>query len=39
VTIGQNAYFEGLYLSSSTIATAMTNLVPAVTFVLATVIG
>ncbi|PON99264.1 WAT1-related protein [Trema orientale] len=39
VIIGQNAYFEGLYLSSSTIATAMTTLVPAVTFVFATVIG
>ncbi|KAJ4709445.1 WAT1-related protein [Melia azedarach] len=35
VTANQNAYFEGLYLSSSTVASAMTNLMPAVTFVMA----
>ncbi|XP_008223640.2 PREDICTED: WAT1-related protein At4g30420 [Prunus mume] len=39
VTANQNAYFEGLYLASSTIASAMANLVPAITFVLATVVG
>ncbi|GMJ07200.1 Usually multiple acids move in and out Transporters 34 [Hibiscus trionum] len=39
VTASQNAYFEGLYLSSSTIASAMTNLIPAVTFVLTAILG
>ncbi|PON56051.1 Plant-drug/metabolite exporter [Parasponia andersonii] len=39
VTANQNAYFEGLYLSSSTITTAMTNLLPAITFVMATIVG
>lgn len=39
VTANQNAYFEGLYLSSSSITTAMTNLIPAVTFVMAAIVG
>ncbi|KAK3017362.1 hypothetical protein RJ639_006176 [Escallonia herrerae] len=39
VTINQNIYFEGLYLASSSIASAMTNLVPAVTFVIASFVG
>ncbi|OMP05663.1 Drug/metabolite transporter [Corchorus olitorius] len=39
VTANQNAYFEGLYLSSSTIASAMTNLIPAVTFVITAILG
>ncbi|XP_015884397.2 WAT1-related protein At4g30420-like isoform X2 [Ziziphus jujuba] len=39
VTGNQNAYFEGLFLSSSTIATAMTNLMPAITFVMAATAG
>ncbi|KAK6235967.1 hypothetical protein SCA6_011304, partial [Theobroma cacao] len=39
VTANQNAYFEGLYLSSSTIASAMTNLIPAVTFVMTAILG
>ncbi|KAH9654160.1 WAT1-related protein [Citrus sinensis] len=39
VTANQNAYFEGLYLSSSTVASAMTNLMPAVTFVMAFIAG
>ncbi|XVE98669.1 hypothetical protein REPUB_Repub03eG0127300 [Reevesia pubescens] len=39
VTANQNAYFEGLYLSSSTIASAMTNLIPAVTFVMTAIFG
>ncbi|KAE8726429.1 putative Auxin-induced protein 5NG4 [Hibiscus syriacus] len=39
VTVNQNAYFEGLYLSSSTIASAMTNLIPAVTFFMTAVLG
>ncbi|KAK8707260.1 hypothetical protein V6N13_058321 [Hibiscus sabdariffa] len=39
VTASQNLYFEGLYLSSSTIASAMTNLIPAVTFVMTAILG
>ncbi|PON99266.1 Plant-drug/metabolite exporter [Trema orientale] len=39
VTANNNTYFEGLNLSSSTIATAMLNLIPAITFVMATVVG
>ncbi|KAK5835760.1 hypothetical protein PVK06_011465 [Gossypium arboreum] len=39
VTANQNAYFEGLYLSSSTTASAMTNLIPAVTFVMTAILG
>ncbi|KAA3464084.1 WAT1-related protein isoform X1 [Gossypium australe] len=39
VTANQNAYFEGLYLSSSTAASAMTNLIPAVTFVMTAILG
>ncbi|XP_031386668.1 WAT1-related protein At4g30420-like isoform X2 [Punica granatum] len=34
-----NLYFEGLYLSSAAIATAMVNLVPVVTLVMATAMG
>ncbi|KAF7838096.1 WAT1-related protein [Senna tora] len=39
VTVNQNAYFEGLHLSSSTVTTAMTNLVPAVTFFITAIVG
>ncbi|PON48420.1 Plant-drug/metabolite exporter [Parasponia andersonii] len=39
VTANNSTYFEGLNLSSSTIATAMLNLIPAITFVMATVVG
>ncbi|KAJ8767394.1 hypothetical protein K2173_017438 [Erythroxylum novogranatense] len=39
VTCNQNAYFEGLYLASSTAASALTNLVPAITFVVAAILG
>ncbi|KAI5675615.1 hypothetical protein M9H77_06565 [Catharanthus roseus] len=39
VTINQNIYFEGLYLASSSIASAMANLVPAITFVMAYTAG
>ncbi|KAI4335489.1 hypothetical protein L6164_014129 [Bauhinia variegata] len=39
ITANQNTYFEGLYLASSTVATAMSNLVPAVTFVMAAIFG
>lgn len=39
VTANQNAYFEGLYLSSSTAASALTNLMPAITFVMAAISG
>ncbi|KAI4335488.1 hypothetical protein L6164_014128 [Bauhinia variegata] len=39
ITINQNVYFEGLYLASSSIASAICNLVPAVTFVIASSLG
>ncbi|CDP02894.1 unnamed protein product [Coffea canephora] len=39
VTVNQNIYFEGLYLASSSIASAMGNLLPAITFVLAYIVG
>ncbi|KAL5773034.1 hypothetical protein ACOSP7_012651 [Xanthoceras sorbifolium] len=39
VTANQNAYLEGLYLASSTMASTMTNLIPAVTFVMAFIAG
>lgn len=39
VTANQNAYFRGLYYSSSTAATAMSNLIPALTFVFAAIAG
>ncbi|KAK4604917.1 hypothetical protein RGQ29_013117 [Quercus rubra] len=39
VTLNQNLFFEGLYLSSTSVSTAMSNLVPAVTFVLASILG
>ncbi|XP_027329638.1 WAT1-related protein At4g28040 [Abrus precatorius] len=39
VTANQNAYFRGLYYASSTAATAMSNLIPALTFVIATIVG
>ncbi|KAK9274552.1 hypothetical protein L1049_021801 [Liquidambar formosana] len=39
VTLSQNIYFEGLYLASSSIASAMGNLVPAVTFLMAFIVG
>ncbi|PON90715.1 Plant-drug/metabolite exporter [Trema orientale] len=39
VAINQNVYFEGLYLASSTMASAMGNLVPAVTFLIASILG
>ncbi|KAL7193692.1 hypothetical protein ACSBR2_025330 [Camellia fascicularis] len=39
VTINQNVYFEGLYLASSSMGSAMGNLVPAITFVIASFIG
>ncbi|KAI9125835.1 hypothetical protein K1719_003253 [Acacia pycnantha] len=39
VTASQNAYFEGLHLSSSTVTTAMSNLIPAVTFISAAILG
>ncbi|CAN0912265.1 WAT1-related protein At4g28040, partial [Linum grandiflorum] len=35
VTANQNAYFQGINLASSTAANAITNLIPALTFVLA----
>lgn len=39
VTANQNAYFRGLYYASSTAATAMSNLIPALTFVMAAIAG
>uniref|UniRef100_A0A7N0RI12 EamA domain-containing protein n=1 Tax=Kalanchoe fedtschenkoi TaxID=63787 RepID=A0A7N0RI12_KALFE len=39
VTMNQNVYFEGLYLASSSMASAMSNLTPAVTFVVAFALG
>lgn len=39
VTLNQNMYFEGLYLASSSIASATYNLIPAVTFMTAAAIG
>ncbi|CAK8559998.1 unnamed protein product [Lathyrus sativus] len=39
VTLYQNLYFEGLYLSSSSVATAMLNLIPGITFVIAAFVG
>lgn len=38
-TGNQNAYFEGLYLSSSSAASAIVNLIPAITFVIAAIVG
>lgn len=39
ITLNQNLYFEGLYLSSSSAASAISNLLPAVTFVIAALVG
>ncbi|XVF34316.1 hypothetical protein REPUB_Repub18cG0049200 [Reevesia pubescens] len=39
VTINQNFYYEGLYLATSSMASAMGNLVPAFTFVMASIVG
>nr|TKS05851.1 hypothetical protein D5086_0000129000 [Populus alba] len=39
VTINQNVFAEGLYLASSSMASAMGNLVPAITFVMAVALG
>ncbi|PIN02601.1 hypothetical protein CDL12_24885 [Handroanthus impetiginosus] len=39
VTVYQNVYFEGLYLASSSAGSALGNLVPAITFVIAYTLG
>ncbi|KAL5538584.1 hypothetical protein UlMin_045493 [Ulmus minor] len=39
VAINQNVYFEGMYLASTSMASAMGNLVPAITFVIASIFG
>ncbi|GMI81132.1 Usually multiple acids move in and out Transporters 34 [Hibiscus trionum] len=39
IAINQNIYYEGLYLATSSTASAMANLVPAVTFVMAAIVG
>uniref|UniRef100_A0ACD5Y1Q2 Uncharacterized protein n=1 Tax=Avena sativa TaxID=4498 RepID=A0ACD5Y1Q2_AVESA len=38
-TANQYLYYTGLHLGSSSMATAMTNLIPAITFVVATLVG
>jgi drug/metabolite transporter (DMT)-like permease len=38
ITVNQNLYFAGLYYTNSTFASATTNLIPVVTFVMATVL-
>lgn len=38
ITINQNFYFTGLYYTNSTFASATTNLIPVVTFVMATIL-
>ncbi|KAG8367666.1 hypothetical protein BUALT_Bualt16G0096700 [Buddleja alternifolia] len=39
VAVNQNIYFEGLYLASSSAASALINLVPAITFIMAYTLG
>ncbi|TKY68965.1 WAT1-related protein [Spatholobus suberectus] len=39
ITVNQNLFFEGVYLASSSTASAMANLVPAFTFVIAACTG
>ncbi|KAK9697480.1 hypothetical protein RND81_08G040400 [Saponaria officinalis] len=39
VVLNQTMYFEGLYLASSSIASATSNLIPAVTFLIAAILG
>ncbi|WJX91539.1 hypothetical protein P8452_73302 [Trifolium repens] len=39
ITMNQNLYFEGLYLASSSVASAICNLLPAITFVIAVLVG
>lgn len=39
ITINQNIFFEGIYLATSSMASAAGNLVPAITFILASLVG
>ncbi|CAA0809451.1 WAT1-related protein [Striga hermonthica] len=39
VTLNQNMYYEGLYLANSTAASALGNLIPAITFIMACALG
>eukprot|EP00257_Ricinus_communis_P020922 XP_015580287.1 WAT1-related protein At4g28040 isoform X1 [Ricinus communis] len=39
LTANQFLYFEGLHLASSTVGSATNNLIPAITFVMATILG
>ncbi|KAL9224141.1 hypothetical protein vseg_000207 [Gypsophila vaccaria] len=39
VVMNQTLYFEGLYLASSSVASATSNLTPAVTFLIAAILG
>lgn len=38
-TVNQCMYYQGVNLGSSSMATAMTNLIPAITFVMAASVG
>ncbi|RLM84316.1 hypothetical protein C2845_PM04G12610 [Panicum miliaceum] len=38
-TVNQCLYYQGVHLGSSSMATAMTNLIPAITFVMAASVG
>ncbi|XP_022969668.1 WAT1-related protein At4g30420-like [Cucurbita maxima] len=38
-TMNHNFFYEGLFLASSSLATAMENLIPAVTFIIAAMVG
>ncbi|KAL6655546.1 hypothetical protein ACP70R_006372 [Stipagrostis hirtigluma subsp. patula] len=38
-TVNQSMYYQGVHLGSSSMATAMTNLIPAITFVMAASVG
>ncbi|KAL5842221.1 hypothetical protein ACOSQ3_012824 [Xanthoceras sorbifolium] len=39
VTLNQNIFFEGLYFASSSMGSAMANLIPAITFLVASIVG
>jgi hypothetical protein len=38
-TVNQCLYYQGVHLGSSSMATAMTNLIPAITFAMAASVG
>ncbi|CAL5195234.1 unnamed protein product [Lathyrus oleraceus] len=39
ITVNQNLYLEGLYLTSSSVGSAICNLLPAITFIIAAIVG